>query len=49
MKFEEFWKANRDRWKKVAELNTNLAIFLAAEEAWDFKDKPVEDKPKKGK
>ena len=37
-----FWKANRDRWKKVAELNTNLAIFLAAEEVWDFREKELE-------
>ena len=36
MKFEEFWKNNRDRYEKLAETNVMLAINTAAEEAWEL-------------
>ena len=39
MHFEDFWKKNRERYLKIAELNVKLAINTAAEEAWDAERK----------
>ena len=35
MTFKDFWKSNKDRYLKIAELNVKLAINCAAEDAWD--------------
>jgi len=34
MTFEDFWKQNRDRYLKIAEIDIKLALNCAAEDAW---------------
>lgn len=36
MNFEEFWKNNKERYLKIAELDIKLAINCACKDAWNL-------------